>query len=895
MHVFNKPRISFIRIFCQIMLVVMAISSLGVNTVHAEEKNGIAVTYYIVRRGLVKPAGQTYLNWNGYNRVGYGIIRSETEIYDDPVAVADQIIIKPQAIKLLNENESVQWYTIRKDPSEWRVEGVITGSQAESIVSDKPTTDPVPRGLNEAAHSPQPAAPVSLENQENAIYYILKDNLIRPQGDTAYIRYYYYDEVGYGTVVTPGNVYDNSAIVNSSLRTVPDYNSITTAVEWYAIRKEDNVWRVYGQKINDVGAAKAYPATFYLRVRGENFPVEESTVTWKSYTRVGYGSIEEPTLLNNDITAVESRLKMIPDLSKYVSDGDSVKWYAVKTENGGWRVDGVLNSEIIRNEKERLEREALLKEAQKKKTNFIHTAGTKIYNQNGSEFQIRSIGFGNNVWYTQKGLPLTDHDEKSYEELASLGFNSVRFYLNASLFETSPYTYSEEAFAWLDQNIEWAKRNSIKILLNMHIPQGGQLNSGNVALWVKDGYKERLAALWLKIAERYSSNDAILGYGLLNEPFVPELSTADASLKNYYDYMEVLSKTIRSVDSNHMLFVERPYAVVNTNTLRASYIWGYTDSFRKISDNNTVYEFHFYDKNEFVYQGLSWLNYTDKWIYNTDDVAILRGARKVVKNIVANNVSDFDSKSAQWQYVESEPIKIDTPDVNYGYWMIYGSNLGPRSTVNFDDIVVKEYNENGKFVRDLYINGFDKVTNFDGWNMNTGNGKYVYSNTEGHTKAGSASLVGVDKDYRIYLSANETNNFPLKQGYRYKIAAWVKGENVSTAAKVKFSLQTCYADHVFGLNLEYLKYQLDIFVNYAKANNMALYLGEFGVPNQLMGNSYKGEEWVADMFKLIDGYGLGYSYHDYHEENFGLYTNDSRYNRSQKNDTLNQLFKKYVK
>lgn len=531
------------------------------------------------------------------------------------------------------------------------------------------------------------------------------------------------------------------------------------------------------------------------------------------------------------------------------------------------------------------------------KKKFIYVSGKKLYNTNGKVFHIKGIGFGNNVWYTQNSIPSTDHDEQSYKELADLGFNSVRFYINASLFEkdSTPYVYNETAFNWLKQNIGWARKYNIKLLINMHIPQGGQFNSSNVNLWVKAGYKDRFVALWKEIAKRYANEVAILGYGLLNEPFVPVSSSAEASLNMYYDLMNLTATAIRSVDKNHVLFVERPYGTVNTATKKINYAWGDTGSFRLIKDKNTAYEFHFYDRNEFVFQGLSWLNYKNKWVYNSDKIAILSGARSVVKTYINDSIIKYNNTSSDWQYLESDFITPTKTEENYGYWMVYAYNLGANGSLFIDDLVVKEYNSKKEYVRDLYTLSFDPVTACDGWDLGSGGGGTCsFNSTIGHTKLGSTQISGVQKSYRIYKNYSTDNYFPIKAGNSYKICAYGKFTGVNADAKVKLSLQACHADKVYALDKTYLRSRLEVFMNLGNLNNVPMYLGEYGVPHKLMGNEYKGEQWVIDMIALLNEYGLGYSYHDYHEENFGLYTNDSRYPRTGRNEILYKIFSDYV-
>lgn len=112
---------------------------------------------------------------------------------------------------------------------------------------------------------------------------------------------------------------------------------------------------------------------------------------------------------------------------------------------------------------------------------FIRTDGKLLVDENGKQYLIKGMAIGNNVWSNPTTAPAQDHDAASYQELADMGFDSVRFYLNYAMFESDskPYTYREEGFRWLDTNIAWAKAAGIRLVLNMHYPQGGYQSQGN--------------------------------------------------------------------------------------------------------------------------------------------------------------------------------------------------------------------------------------------------------------------------------------------------------------------------------------------------------------------------------------------------------------------------------
>ena len=90
---------------------------------------------------------------------------------------------------------------------------------------------------------------------------------------------------------------------------------------------------------------------------------------------------------------------------------------------------------------------------------FISVDQNKLVDENGKEYYIKGIAFGNEVFGNPLFASGAHHDEDSYRGLAEMGFNSVRFYLNYRLFEydDDPYNYRDTGFNWIDTNIKMAK------------------------------------------------------------------------------------------------------------------------------------------------------------------------------------------------------------------------------------------------------------------------------------------------------------------------------------------------------------------------------------------------------------------------------------------------------
>ena len=447
---------------------------------------------------------------------------------------------------------------------------------------------------------------------------------------------------------------------------------------------------------------------------------------------------------------------------------------------------------------------------------FIKVNGEKLYDEHGQEYVIKSMGMGNAVWDNPSKPVTTYATEESYKELSELGFNAVRFYVNVNLLEdkNNPYTYKEDGFAWVSQNIEWAKKYNMKVLINMHVPAGGFIDAKNVSFW-KEENVARYKALWMEIVKRYKNESAVLGYGLLNEPYVPaqkatepadaegdssdvkkqKKAQRDAQQKiyyqeakdMYYNLMNEMTSKIRAAGDNHIVFVERVYGC-NVSGVTA-YPWGYTESYDLLNDDNVVYEYHYYYPLEYTHQGLSWINYSEDLTYPNDKIAYVVGARTYL-NVYKNTVKNYNPTASGWQKVESSLLKNDG-SFNYGYWIFETSKLGSNGDVYVDEITISEYDENDKFVRDVYLYDFSKGKNINALNMDNTGTAHSASTTEGHNAAGCLKIHGVDKGFRCYLNGDAYMNIAMKKGYSYKVSAYVKFENCSSETTFDPELQLC--------------------------------------------------------------------------------------------------------
>lgn len=144
------------------------------------------------------------------------------------------------------------------------------------------------------------------------------------------------------------------------------------------------------------------------------------------------------------------------------------------------------------------------------------------------------------------------------------------------------FEIKKEGFARLDRVVDTCAAQGIYTILDLHATPGGQnqdwhSDSGvhKSVFWDFKVFQDAIINLWKQIAAHYKDNQWVAGYNPLNEPAVADHS----KLVTFYNRVE---KEIRSVDPNHILFVDG-------NT--------YSMDFRQFPESvwpNTVYSIHDY-------------------------------------------------------------------------------------------------------------------------------------------------------------------------------------------------------------------------------------------------------------------------------------------------------------
>jgi endoglucanase len=485
---------------------------------------------------------------------------------------------------------------------------------------------------------------------------------------------------------------------------------------------------------------------------------------------------------------------------------------------------------------------------------LLQLNGNQLVDSNKNSVYLEGVAFGNEIWNNSPYPIETHHNELDFERVKNMGMNTIRFYLNYRTFEddSNPYQYKQTGWDYLDKNIAWAKKHNIYLILNMHAPQGGYQSQGNGdALWTNTENQNRLAALWKAIAERYKDETSIAGFGFVNEP-VPTNSMAQWS-----QLAQKITDEVRKVDKNHLLFMERAIYVKGNFEPDANL------NFPVIQDDKVIYEFHGYEPFKYSHQLLDFANLGDGGAY--PDENILEGFNSQWYSATFDNPK-VASGNSNWTFIEGNTYKITDPKIKIAYPTLVGAEVGGK--VYFDDIIIKEFDENGNFTQIILEKNLNDLNGWYYWSSNN-SGTFGIANGTGNSDAQSIYIENATNDCNLN---NSSLSFIPKQNYSYQINGYAKGENISNSANCKFRIDFETSDSpIYKRNKEYLESVISEISNWAAEKNFALYMGEFGLGYHCFENNKGGLTYVKDMVSIAKEKNIHFSYHAYHEELFGIY------------------------
>jgi endoglycosylceramidase len=191
-----------------------------------------------------------------------------------------------------------------------------------------------------------------------------------------------------------------------------------------------------------------------------------------------------------------------------------------------------------------------------KTESYIKIEGQKFVDANGRQVIFNGINYISKS-KDEKYIPVGGPEQ--FAEFKKHGFNCIRLGIIWDGLEPEPGKYNETYLAEIDKRIQWAGENGITVFLDMHqdlygskfsdgAPEWATLDEGQPhyagAVWSDSylisaavqtafdnfwknapapdgtGLQDHYASLWKYIAKRYATNTTVIGYDIMNEPFM---------------------------------------------------------------------------------------------------------------------------------------------------------------------------------------------------------------------------------------------------------------------------------------------------------------------------------------------------------------------------------------
>ena len=201
-------------------------------------------------------------------------------------------------------------------------------------------------------------------------------------------------------------------------------------------------------------------------------------------------------------------------------------------------------------------------------------------------------------WISQYGTKSHGHfksyiQEKDLERIASWGMDHIRLPVDYFIFESddNPGVYLESGLVYIDNCIEWCRKNGLNIIIDLHHAPGYFFTKGDKNCLMEDAaMQERYINIWKFFAKRYICEKDNLIFELLNE-------LVAKSSEQWNGLWVRAAAAIHEISPGRKIIVGGNY-------------WNSVSQLKNliISENpNIIYTFHMYSPMIFTHQGAGWI------------------------------------------------------------------------------------------------------------------------------------------------------------------------------------------------------------------------------------------------------------------------------------------------
>lgn len=210
------------------------------------------------------------------------------------------------------------------------------------------------------------------------------------------------------------------------------------------------------------------------------------------------------------------------------------------------------------------------------------------------EGYVKGVDFGG--WLSQCSEYTEEHyktfiTREDFKIAASWGIDHIRLPVDYMVFQNDDGSFIEERFNYIQNAIDWAKENNLKIILDLHKTFGYSFDVETSSFFTDESLHEHFYSIWEQFANRFSKYEDMVAFELLNEVTSPS-------------YSDSWNKIIYKV-------IQRIRKIAPTIKILVGGYWNNSiDALKDLDkpfDDNIVYNFHCYDPFLFTHQGANWI------------------------------------------------------------------------------------------------------------------------------------------------------------------------------------------------------------------------------------------------------------------------------------------------
>ena len=186
--------------------------------------------------------------------------------------------------------------------------------------------------------------------------------------------------------------------------------------------------------------------------------------------------------------------------------------------------------------------------------------------------------------------------KKDLEYIRSAGFDHIRLPMDEEQLWDSTGNREEEAFALLDNCLNWASETGLKVVLDLHILRSHYFNAKEKPLFTKPAEQDKFISLWKDISSFVGKRpNNMVAYELMNEPVAEQADQWNAIVARATD-------SIRSWEKERTILI-------------GSNMWQSVNTFDQLKvpagDKNIILSFHFYEPFFLTHYKASWTDLKD--------------------------------------------------------------------------------------------------------------------------------------------------------------------------------------------------------------------------------------------------------------------------------------------